>query len=187
MFPQGRFSAINAVLTGALLMACPSLASAQRRGAGASSSVGGGGLSSYSRPDGVDEKDQLKDFHESIALQAIGPQVTEFQTLLKTIAAAQVTLQTLLQSLQNQNAAFDLAQHNALDLALENSRTQTKNFQLGFSPEQKSGLKEILKRIAKTDTDLEQEEKKARSNFERPKSGIESRIPRNSCADRKPR
>ena len=55
---------------------------------------------------------------------------------------------------------FDPAQHNALDLALENSRTQTKNFQLGFSPEQKSGLKEILKRIAKTDTDLEQEEKK---------------------------
>lgn len=159
-------SAFHALLTGALLLACPLLANAQRHGAGASSSVGGGGLSSYSRPDGVDEKDALKDFHESMALQATSPQVAEFQTLLKTTQALQANLQTFVQALHNQNVAPDAAQYNALDLAIENARTENKMFQEGFSPEQKSGLKDVAKRLAKTDSDLEQEQKKLDQSLE---------------------
>jgi hypothetical protein len=143
-----------------LLLACPLLANAQRHGAGASSNVGGASLSSYSRPDGVDEKDSLKDFHETLAAQATSQQVAEFQALLKTTEAAQAALQAFQQALHNQNAAPDTAQRDALDRAVENARTGIKKFQEGFSPEQKSGLKEIARRLAKTDSDLEQEQKK---------------------------
>jgi len=166
MFRHGSSfsSVINALLTGSLLLTCPLLASAQRHGGGGTSA--GGGLSSYSRPDGVDEKDPLKDFHESMALQATSTQVSEFQRLLKTTEAAQTSLRTFLQSLHHENATLEAAPHDALDPALENARTENKKFQEGFSPTQKSGVKEIVKRLAKTDSDLEQEEKKLNQSLE---------------------
>jgi hypothetical protein len=165
MLRRSSFSIIDALLTVSLLLACPSLASAQRHGGGGAS-AGGGGLSGYSRPDGVDEKDPLKDFHESMALQATSTQVSEFQRLLKMTEAAQASLRTFLQSLPHDNAAPGAAQRETLDPALENARTENKKFQEGFSPPQKSGLKEITKRLAKTDSDLEQEEKKLDQSLE---------------------
>jgi hypothetical protein len=43
---------------------------------------------------------------------------------------------------------------------LENARTGSKKFEHGFSTAQKSGLKDISKRLAKAESDLEQEEKR---------------------------
>lgn len=160
------FSAFNALILASLFLASPLLATAQRRGGGGSSGVGSGSLSGYSRPDGVDEKDALKDFHQSMALQATSQQVAEFQALLKTTESVQSTLQTLLQSLHTENAVLGDPPLVALDHALENARTENKKFQEGFSPIQKSGLKEIAKRLAKTDSDVEQEQKKLDQSME---------------------
>ena len=47
-----------------------------------------------------------------------------------------------------------------MDRALEDARSGSKKFQDGFSPAQKTGLKEIAKRLAKADSDVDQEQKK---------------------------
>jgi hypothetical protein len=160
------FSVLNALILASLGLACPLLAAAQRHGGAGSGGVGSGSLSGYSRPDGVDERDALKDFHQTMAVQATSQQVSEFQALLKTTETAQSTLQTLLQSLHTENAVPAATLHDTLDRALENARTGNKKFQEGFSPAQKLGLKEIAKRLAKTDSDLEQEQKKLDENLD---------------------
>jgi hypothetical protein len=159
------FSAINALLVGGVLLACPLLATAQRHGGGGASG-GGGGLSSYSRPDGVDERDSLKDFHQTMALQATSQQIAEFQALVKTTEAAQADVQSLLQVLRTEKAAAAASRPDDLDRALENARSENKKFQEGFSPAQKAGLRDIAKRLAKTDFDLEQEGKKLDQSLE---------------------
>ena len=52
------FSLANRLILVVILLAYSGTLAAQRRG----SSSGGSGLSTYGRPDGVDEKDSLKDF-----------------------------------------------------------------------------------------------------------------------------
>jgi hypothetical protein len=137
------------------LLLSPLAASAQRHG-GASS--GGGGISAITRPSGVKEEDTLKDFHQAMAVQATSQQAAEFQALIKTTQAAQADLQTLLQQAQKGNP--DQPSREILDKSLQDATTETKKFQQGFSPAQRSGLKEIAKRVAKADSDLEQEQKK---------------------------
>jgi len=152
------FSCISSLLVSGVLLSCPIAASAQRHGTGGGSSLAGSGsLNGISRPNGVDEKDSLKDFHQVLAVQASTQQIAEFQALVKSTEAAQAELQALLQRLHN---AAEPATADALDRALENMRSGTRKFQEGFSPAQKSGLKDISKRLAKADSDLEQEDKK---------------------------
>jgi hypothetical protein len=74
-----RSITLRSITLGSLLLACPLLATAQRHGGGGST---GGGLSGISRPDGVSEKDSLKDFHDAMAVQATSQQVAAFQGLL---------------------------------------------------------------------------------------------------------
>ena len=160
------FSAINIVILGCAL-AYPVAATAQRHGGG--TSVGGGingSVSGSNRPTGVAEGDSLKDFHQVLAVQATSQQVAEFQALVKSTEAAQSELQALLQHLRNQNAAADSAPRNAIEPVLEDARNRTRKFQEGFSEAQKSGLKEVAKRLAKSDSDLEQEEKKLDQSFD---------------------
>lgn len=161
MFRSGiSVSVIAAPILG-FVMLCPSPANAQRHGGGGSSTLAGSGsLNAYSRPDGVDEKDSLKDFHDVLAVQASSQQIAEFQALVKMTEAAQSTLQSLLQQLRQENAAPQPTSDDALSKALENTRTSTRKFQEGFSPAQKSGLKDISKRLAKSDSDLDQEDKR---------------------------
>jgi hypothetical protein len=168
MFRSGiSFSAINIVMLGCAL-AHPVAATAQRHGAGGSSIGGGinGSVSGSNRPTGVAEGDNLKDFHQVLAAQATSEQVAEFQALVKSTQAAQSQLQTLLELLHNQNAPADSASRKAFNPALEDARTRTRKFQEGFSEAQRSGLKEIVKRLAKADSDLEQEEKKLDQGFD---------------------
>ena len=76
MFRSRFFLSINAVILGLVALACPGIAGAQRHGGGGG--AGSGGLGSIGRPTGVDEKDSLKDFHEAMAVQATGQQISEF-------------------------------------------------------------------------------------------------------------
>lgn len=153
------FVAVPALILGAALL-CPVVATAQHQG-GAGSSGGGihGSVSGSNLPTGIDEKDPLKDFHLALAVQATGPQITEFQALVKSTEAAKATLQALLQAQGADSAEF--ARRGAvLDQALEKARSDNKTFVDGFTPVQKNGLKEMLKRLAKADSDVAQEKGK---------------------------
>jgi hypothetical protein len=168
MFRSGiSFSVTNVVILGCAL-AYPVATAAQRHGAGGSNIGGGinGSVSGSNRPTGVAEGDNLKDFHQVLAVQATSQQVAEFQALVKSTQTAQLELQTLLQRLHKENAPADSTPRNTLKPALEDARNRTKKFQEGFSEEQKSGLKEIVKRLAKADSDLDQEEKKLDQSFD---------------------
>jgi hypothetical protein len=157
MRPRGfSFSATNVLILGSVLLANPLAATAQRHGGG----MGGSSLSGNSRPTGVKEEDSLKDFHEAMAVQATSQQTLEFQDLVKSTEAAKAELQGFLQELHKENGAAESAKRKVVDEALENARSGNKKFQQGFSAAQKSGLKEITKRLAKADSDLEQEEKR---------------------------
>jgi hypothetical protein len=106
------------------------------------------------RPDAVDEKDTLKDFHRALAVQATSAQIAEFQAWLKTTDSAKVELQPFLQ--QSQPAASA----SGLDQSLETARTQTRNFLDGFSDKQKLGLKEQIRLLDRADTELSEQQKK---------------------------
>ena len=173
MFPKGiSFSAVNTLIFASFALTYPIAATAQRHGGGG---AGIGGISGISRPTGVDEKDSLKDFHQALAVQANSQQIAEFQSLLKSTEAAQAELQLFLHDLNNhdlnshdlnnqvprkENSTPQSARHDALDPALEDARTGTRKFQDGFSAAQKSGLKDIAKRLTRADAALEQEEKR---------------------------
>ena len=138
----GRFTPATLVLLTA------TLASAQHHG-GQGITTGNVGLS---RPDGVDEKDTLKDFHHAVAVQATGQQISEFQEIVKLTTAAQDKLHPYPKADKSGRGGT-----SPFDQALERVRFLTRKFQEGFSEPQKSGLKELTKRLEKADTDLGQE------------------------------
>jgi hypothetical protein len=145
------------LLTSALVL-CPLAATAQRHGGGASPGAIPGGMS---RPDGVDEKDSLQDFHHAMAVQATSEQIAEFQTLVKTTGEAKSKSQGFEQKSSKPDSGPDASITGAqLDQAIETSRAGNKKFLDGFSEDQKSGLKDLIKRMVKADSDLEAEEKK---------------------------
>lgn len=154
---RSSFSAAKALFLGLILLAWPLGATAQRHGAGMSS---GSGISGISRPSGVKEEDSLKDFHQAMALQATSQQTAEFQSLVKNTESARAQLQALLEELHKQNGVAETTHREPVDQALENARGGNKKFEQGFSAPQKSGLKDVAKRLARADSDLEQEEKR---------------------------
>jgi hypothetical protein len=158
MFRRGiSFSAIAALILGSAALACPVIAAAQRHGGGA----GTGGLGTISRPTGVDEKDSLKDFHDAMAIQATSQQIAEFQALVKNTDAAKAELQAFSSGRGKGTAVAESPPANTrLDQSLTTARSANKKFVDGLSSAQKSGLKDILKRLEKSESDLDQEEKK---------------------------
>jgi hypothetical protein len=147
---------------------------------------GGGGISGISRPSGVDEKDSLKDFHHAMAVQANSQQVTDFQRLVKGTEAAQSDLQSLREQLRKEGGVPDSARWMALDQALQNARNENKQFQEGFSPAQRSGLKDVVKKLAKADSALEQEAKRLESlnQTQDPKAAVPETVARAENLDR---
>jgi hypothetical protein len=155
------FSAARPVILGFFLLGCPFAALAQRHGGG----QGVGTLTgSAGRPDGVDQKDSLRDFHEALAVQATTQQIAEFQTLVKNTQAAQASLRELQRQLQT--GSPDSAGKGVLDQAVGSARIGSKKFEEGFSPEQKSGLKEVCKRLDRSESDLDQEQKRFDQSLE---------------------
>jgi hypothetical protein len=162
--PRGTsFPAFHLLVLGLILLAYPVGAYAQRRG-GTTSSTGQGGLETYSRPDGVDEKDSLQDFHHVLAVQATSQQIAEFQTVVKATDAAKAELQTFVeqlakgQSLKEKSAPAEFGA--ALDPTWQSARSKNQHFEEGFSATQKDGLREITKRLDKAESDVEQERTK---------------------------
>lgn len=135
------------LILGAVLLVGPTRAAGQHHGGhGMGAGVPGGA----GRPDGVDEKDNLKDFHQALAVQATSAQISEFQDVVKTASAAKEKLAAFARGTGREGIG-------PLDQALTEARTTSKKFQDGFSQAQKSGLKDIAKRLEKSDSDLDQE------------------------------
>jgi hypothetical protein len=133
---------------------------AQRGGGGhaGGGTVGAGGLSSTGKATGVDVKDDLKDFHAAMAAQATGTQIVAYAAMIKSTEAANAELKAFLEQLGKSGGASELASRSAtLEQAIETARTENKKFLDGFSEPQKSGLKEITKRLTKADADLAQQ------------------------------
>src|SRR5580704_9932559 len=167
MFREGiRISSIKTVVLGAALLAYPSGMLAQHGagapgGGGAGGSTAGGGLSGPGgRATGVSVKDDLKDYRELMAVQATSQQIVQYASMVKTAEAASEELQGFLQQLAKPATGSELAgRSESVDQAIERARVENKKFLDGFSERQKSGLKEITKKVAKADSDLEQEAK----------------------------
>ncbi len=153
--------AMRTLMLGLLFLSLPTALPAQRHGGGGSG--GGFGLGAISRPDGVDERDSLRDFHQVVALQASSQQVADFQAVIQKADAAKTASQSLLQPAGKEVTPDQFSPlNNAVDLL----RTASKKFQDGFSAAQKAGLKELQKRLGKADSDLEQEQKRLSLSLE---------------------
>jgi hypothetical protein len=160
MFREGNcVSVLEAAFLGVVLLACPYRALAQHGGGHGGGGVGGGsGLSGGGRPTGVSVKDDLKDFHLALAEQATSQQTIEYNSMLKTTAAASAELQAFQEHLSKENNTSELASRATTVVQLiEKARTENKNFLEGFSSPQKSGLKDITKKLTKVDSELAQQ------------------------------
>jgi hypothetical protein len=161
---ENRLSGLKTVvLLGALLLACPSGLVAQHGGGGhmGGGTTGGGGLSGGGgRTTGVDVKDDLKGFHAALAVQATSQQIVKYNLMLKSTEAASKELKAFVEQAGKVNNASGIASRDkTLEQAVETARGANKKFLEGFSDRQKSGLKEITKRLSKVDSDLAQQAK----------------------------
>lgn len=121
-----------------------------RHGGGAPRSTGSGGTGDSS----------LQDFNHALAVQATPDQSSQFQTLAKSTEAARKQAHELLQLAAGANSSADFhRQSAALKDAVEDAQGGNKDFVKSFSKLQKSGLKELAKKLEKTDSEVAKEEK----------------------------
>jgi hypothetical protein len=147
---------MQTIVLGMILLAFSGITFAQHGGGGGhigGTTAGGGGLSgSNGTNGGVDQKDDLKGFHDVIAVQATREQAAAYAAMLKSTEAADVELKAIEEQAANATAVAEHA--NAFDDALEGALILNKKFIAGFSEHQKNGLKEVTKRLGKADAEL---------------------------------
>jgi exonuclease VII small subunit len=141
-----KLTFISRPLLSAFLLASPNLALAQHHGG---HGMAGGIPGATGRPTGLDEKDSLKDFHQALAMQATSEQIAEFQETIKATNAAKDKLSAFTQASRQRGGV------GSVEEAIESARTGSRKFQESFSEAQKSGLKEMVKRLEKADADVE--------------------------------
>jgi hypothetical protein len=152
-----RISVAGALLIiGFALLASPSRTLAQRSGGGGGhGTTGGAGLGS-----GVSEKDDLKNFHQAMAVQATDEQRAAFAKLAQYTQDASDRLITFRDLLQKVSASSPLSDPaTTLDQTIEQARASNKKFLASFSSKQKSGLKDIARKLEKADSDLDKQVK----------------------------
>jgi hypothetical protein len=93
-----------------------------------------------------------------MAVQATTEQNASFTALLQETQAARTQLQSLLTLLKNDPGSSRPSDPPAtLDQAIEKARNHTQTFLASFTPAQKSGLKDIARKLANADTDLDKQ------------------------------
>jgi len=107
--------------------------------------------------------DDDRNLERLMAVQATPDQITSFNTLLKDVGAARDRLQSFIKLEQAPDASAPSDPPAMLDQSVEKIRTASQNFLASFSPVQKSGLKDITKKVETADFDLD----KQRSAFDR--------------------
>ena len=155
---------ITIAVVGVVLLTTPCIVFAQHGGGGGGGrgmmSTGAGGVVG-GRPDGVDEKDSLKDFHRAMALQATAEQRAAFAKVTQYTEAASDQLKAFRESLSKAPAFSSSSslpdRSTALDASIEKARASNKNFLVSFSSAQKSGLKDITNKLEKADSELDKQ------------------------------
>lgn len=156
--PSSRSACLAIATAFGFLLLCSGNALAQRHGGHAPPNI-------LTRPDGIEQKDTLKDFHQALAVQATSDQIAQFEALRKSTDVANSDLEKIIQSPQNSHP------NAALDEDLEAARSQTKKFVDGFSEKQKSGLKEQTRLLERADAALADQQKKFDQAIQTPSSG----------------
>ena len=111
---------------------------------------GSGGGASAGRPGGVSEKDDLRSFHRAIALQATAQQSALFNTAIQDVENANAQLQAFRAAAQTVPPAPAATMHDLI----EKVHSSNQSFLASFSSAQKAGLKDVLKKLAKEDSEL---------------------------------
>src|ERR1700676_2082106 len=113
MFPRvSNSSRLRTIVLGVALLAYPCATFAQHGGGGGrigGSSAGGGGQSGGNHATGIDNKDDLRDFHQIIAVQASREQKIAYATMVKSTAVAGADLQEFVEQLGKGNNAPEVA------------------------------------------------------------------------------
>jgi hypothetical protein len=109
---------------------------------------------------GVSTKDDLKDFHQAMAVQATDEQRAAFAKIAQYTQAASDRLKAFRDLSQKVPASSPLSDRaTTLNQAIEQARAGNHNFLASFSSKQKSGLKDIAKKLEKADSDLDKQVK----------------------------
>ena len=139
-------------------------------GGGHGAPITGAGTAASGRPDGVDEKDPLKTFHEAMEVQATTDQAAAFRAIVKNTELVREKLT----SFEKETDASRLAGISAdLKESLDKVCAQTQNFVNALSAKQKAGLKETTTRLEKAGSELaEQAKTLAAANSPRAPDGL---------------
>jgi len=147
------------LVCGIVLLLNPYALLAQRRG--------GHGAGTARPPAGESSTDDLKDFKRAIALQATPDQVAQFRRLTESTQVARKSVQDLVKLAENASKADLFRSTDHLAGALDKAQTDNQNFLQSFSDVQKSGLKEITKKLGKANSDVTKRSKALTRDLER--------------------
>jgi hypothetical protein len=142
-----------------VFLVCPPLLLAQRggRGAGAGRPVTG---ASSPAPNSD------SDFARAVALQATPDQVAKFPQLTESTEAARKEAQNLIQLAENANKP-DSSRGGDLNDRVDEARSNNRQFVQSFSASQQSGLKPLVKKLSKADSDVSKLSEALRQGLER--------------------
>lgn len=155
--PSGRGRLVNrpAVLAiGIVLLFCAPSLLAQH---------GGGGVHRRGTPgtgtSGTGDAG-LTDFNHALAVQATPDQASRFLSLAKSTEAARKQAQDLLRLAAKADEPAESSRHVAsLKDAVEEVQSGNRSFVKSFSKSQKSGLKELTKKLDKADAEITKQKK----------------------------
>ena len=155
--PRILVPGVAVLIVGSALLASPSRTLAQLGAIGGGAPTGAGVAGPAS---GISEKDELKDFHLAMAVQATDEQRAAFAKVAQSTQAASDRLKAFRELLQKAPASSPLSDRaTTLDQAIEQARVSNHNFLASFSAKQKSGLKDLAKKLEKADSDLDRQVK----------------------------
>jgi hypothetical protein len=164
---------VAAMIVGIALLISPCGMFAQHGGGGGGGGrglLGSGTGANAGRPGGVSEKDDLKNFHQAMAVMATAEQRAAFAKISQYAQAAIDQLQAFRESLHQVPSGSPLSDRaTAVERAIEQARAGNQNFLTSFSPAQKSGLKDITGKLAKADSEVDKQIKTFNQAVQTPK------------------
>jgi len=131
MFRRVSSSRLKTIALGAALLACPCGMFAQHGGGGGrigGAAAGSTGLSTGNHASGVDAKDDLRDFHEIMAVQASAEQKAAHAAMLKSTEAAGAEVQGFIALLSKETSLGNANRDKSFEEAIETARTLNKRF-----------------------------------------------------------
>ena len=146
---------LGTLAIGIILLLCSHDLMAQHGGHG-----GGRRGASGTAGSGSTSDSGLQDFNHALAVQATPDQASKFQSLAKGTEAARKQAQDLLRLAAKADEPAEFRQHvAALKDAVEDLQAGNKAFVSSFSKSQKSGMKELTKKLDKADSEISKQKK----------------------------